>query len=284
MEAKEQLIKETIQQSLAAADAARDPKAVNGVHLSATHWSIYKLVKGLAKKHTYCYAGNNYIARELHLSRSRISHCITDLCHAGMLCRRCHAEDSEHPQWITRRDLLPVPKKIYENIPTDAPEVGEHIATLMEALHGYAVRKEDDKKQVAQRRRLFHKAQQNGILKHELIAILHSAAHWPLDYIEEKLGILTASISVESPIRFLWAALKGDWKPGRKAKCAAKKATAPKKVTPERASIHYEPRPVTEEYVPETRKTREDRIKRWLHPGSTAYKKQMAYIKATSQA
>ena len=62
-----------------------DSKAINGVHLSSGHWLILDKIKQLAKKHTYCFASNSFLAKLVHLSVSRVAHCITDLCRAGML-------------------------------------------------------------------------------------------------------------------------------------------------------------------------------------------------------
>lgn len=249
-----------------------DDKAINGVHLSSGHWLILDKIKQLAKKHTYCFASNSFLAKLVHLSVSRVAHCITDLCRAGMLMRQLYYDD-EKPKWILRRDLVPVPETVYANLGQESPEQAERIGELMEALQGYREKMEQDRKTVEQRRRVYFKAGQNGISKYHVAKLLHHPDHpeWTLDYIEEKLGILTASPSVQNPIKFLRAAMNGDWKPNRRARRAIAKPTAPAKVTPATAGVSYDPQPVTREYVPEQKATPEALAKKWLKPGSRAY-------------
>jgi len=255
-----------------------DPKAVNGVHLSAMHWAVFEKIKQLSKKHSYCYASNSYIASLVKLSRSRVAHIITDLCNAGMLFRRVHHDD-DNKNMVIRRDLVPVPEKIYKMIGQETADLSEKIGKFYAAMSGFLQGLQEKVASSAQLRRIFFKASRNGVSKLEIVQMLRHP-EWSADYIEEKIGILTAHIGTENPTRFLWAALWKNYKLGKRAQRVAKKETAPVKVTLEMVERTYEPRPVTEEYEPdqpETAESLKEKIARWLHPGSNAYQNAMRY-------
>lgn len=260
-------------------EAQPGPNTVNGVHLCGMHWFVLEKIRQLSKKHSYCYASNNYIASLVHLSRSRVAHIISDLCHAGMVFRHVQY-DLENPKLVIRRDLVPVPEKIYKQLGKETLEeagaLGIAFAALKKFFEGL-VKKTASLQQI---RRIFFNAGRNGVPKTQIIEMLRHP-EWTADYLEEKIAILTAHVGTMDPTRFLWAALWKDYQPGNRARHAAKKAAA--SVKAQAGMVSYDPRPVTKTYAPDPQKTAESRkalFRQWLKKGSPLLKKMEAYADA----
>lgn len=261
------------------AAAQTEADAVNGVALCSTHWFVLEKIRQLSKKHSYCYASNSYIASLVHLSRSRVAHIISDLCRAGMVFRHVQY-DQENPKLVIRRDLVPVPEKIYKQLGQETLEqagaLGIAFAALKKFFEGL-VKKTASLQQI---RRIFFNAGRNGVPKTQIIEMLRHP-EWTADYLEEKIAILTAHVGTMDPTRFLWAALWKDYQPGNRARHAAKKAAA--SVKAQAGMVSYDPRPVTKTYAPDPQKTAESRkalFRQWLKKGSPLLKKMEAYADA----
>lgn len=263
-------------------EAQPGPNTVNGVHLCGMHWFVLEKIRQLSKKHSYCYASNNYIASLVHLSRSRVAHIISDLCRAGMVFRHVQY-DQENPKLVIRRDLVPVPEKIYKQLGQETLEqagaLGIAFAALKKFFEGL-VKKTASLQQI---RRIFFNAGRNGVPKTQIIEMLRHP-EWTADYLEEKIAILTAHVGTMDPTRFLWAALWKDYKPGKRAQHAAEKGVASVKAQAD--MVTYDPLPVTETYEPEPPKTVEslkEQFRRWLPKDSNLLKQMDAYVEGKFQ-
>lgn len=224
----------------------------SGVRLTNTHFSVLEKIKRMSKKDGYCYMSNATLARECHLSPSHTSHIITDLRDAYYIMGVYHYKGTE----CIRRDLVLLPDGF--RLPdTSIPETAEKRLEFFRKMHQYKAELDERLANVAQVRRIIYNATQQGVGIPLINEILYDKKYrnYTLDYVEEKIDVLAGSLSVQNPGGFLRRAIEHNWTSGSAGYKRAQRKKGKRRITPQQ--YHYNPKPITIKYRPDTQKNRE---------------------------
>ncbi len=164
-----------------------------------THLEVFNKIKQLSHKYGYCYADNRYIAEELALSISRVSHIISDLYNAKLLERDITYKKGL--KQVDKRLLRPVTATVARGTAKNDQEL-----TVSANINI----KPDSSPKV--------KAVQMGInLGINLMITTGMIAKYGVEYVTEKLHIVASSLSVKNRTALFISACQKNYQAGKNA-------------------------------------------------------------------
>lgn len=170
------------------------PEVINGIRINSSHIRVRDLIKKWSHTAGFCWASNVTIAEKLKLSKSYVSHIITDLNRAGMIGRKiCFSQEKT---FESRRLMA------FKEVVT------------MEVANKKVDEKIKDNIEKAEQRRLVENGKRVGIAP---AGVMRAIKQFGRDKVDEALAIVRASNSVTSPYAYFCSALKKGWKAGKKA-------------------------------------------------------------------
>lgn len=190
-------------------------KQVNGIRLTVAHEAAYDTVFKLSRKTGFCWASNSSIAGMLGLSKSYVSHLLTDLERAGWMFRKITLDDQTHE--FQYRQLVPLDKLC-------TPEEALEKVRLMELDHTAK----------GERIRLVANGKKIGIAPLRIMGAIHA---FGAKRVDEALSIVRGSHVVNNPVKLFFAALHKGFIPGKRAEKLVGKAYITK-------SVHYKLAPL----------------------------------------
>lgn len=177
-------------------------KEINGIIINSSHIRVHELIRRWSKNGGFCWANNTTIAEKLSLSRSYVSHLITDLNRAGLVGRKLTFSDRRE---FEMRQLMSFDEK--------------DVLTVEQADARVEERAEKNEKR-AEKNRLMHNARLVNIAPSR---VAEAIAKFGAEKVDEALSIVRASNSVANPYAYFCAALKKGWKAGTRAAKLMKK-------------------------------------------------------------
>ncbi len=181
---------------------------VNGVRLVESHLSVYNAVKRMSKEKGYCSATNEQIGNDWMVNKSadRISHILTDLRKAGLVSVLCIYEKGRNFVKLRKLaivgDFLEAINPILSSIATNNEE------------HSVGCNNNKNNNDGKPLKNLMRSAMKLGISPYRVVIAVKK---WGLKYVQEKMAIVANSRSVKNAVQYFLAALKGDWKPSKRA-------------------------------------------------------------------
>ena len=164
-----------------------------------THLEVFNKIKQLSHKYGYCYADNRYIAEELALSISRVSHIISELYEAHLVERDITYKPGM--KQVDKRLLRPVAANVARGIAKNDQE---------QTVSANINIKPDSSPKV--------KAVQMGInLGINLMITTGMIAKYGVEYVTEKLHIVASSLSVKNRTALFISACQKDYQASKKA-------------------------------------------------------------------
>lgn len=170
-------------------------KQVNGIRLTVAHEAAYDTVFKLSRKTGFCWASNSSIAGMLGLSKSYVSHLLTDLERAGWMFRKITLDEQTHE--FQYRQLVPLDKLC-------TPEEAVEKVRLMELDHTSK----------GERARLVANGKKLGISPLRIMGAIHA---FGAKRVDEAMSIVRQSHVVNNPVKLLFAALHKGFIPGKRA-------------------------------------------------------------------
>lgn len=167
---------------------------VNGIKVTSSHRLVHDLVMRWSKNGGFCWATNQSISEKLKLSKSYVSHIITDLHRAGLIGRKITFTNRNEFQC---RQLVAF---------KEAATVEEADAKVEE--------REAKNKEKAIRKRLTANGRRVGIAP---FTVLQAIAHYGSEAVDRALAILRASNTVCNPYAYFAKALSSAWQAGKRA-------------------------------------------------------------------
>lgn len=172
---------------------------INGVRITSMHIAVYNAIKKLSHKHGYCYAFNQIIADMCMITKSRVSHIITDLVRAGMLYRFVRYADDK--KTVILRELTVIPEDVYKmaNTEPDAEPDGEKMQSLAEIVENYVAQHRMSDEQQRQRGHVFSMARRLGVAPMFIVSIvLKYGKEKAFPKLEKVLSAACASSAIEN--------------------------------------------------------------------------------------
>lgn len=186
---------------------------INGVKIGTSHRFLLQKLSYLSKERGYCYAMNEYLGKFLNLSKSRISHLLSDLRKAKMIDVLL-IYDTEHKlQVIGRRiAVLSDARGIAENSKVqNEKSIKDNIETD-ETVDNSAV------KSAKPLNPLTEVCKNGAMVGIPVNVTLKSAERYGITRVREALSICAVSKSVRSMVAYFLGALKKGYRPNRQAK------------------------------------------------------------------
>ena len=167
-----------------------------------THLEVFDKIKQLCHKLGYCYADNRYLAKELDLSISRISHIISDLYNAGLVERDITYKKGL--KQVEQRYLRIATARVARGIVKDSQK--QNVSDNIKIKPTSPIRTQ---------------AVQMGVkLGINMMIVLKMVEKYGADYVMEKLHIVANSLSVKSNVAFFIKACTANYTAGKKVKAA----------------------------------------------------------------
>ena len=171
----------------------------NGI-AHGTHFEVLGKIRQLCTNLGYCWADNRYIANEVGLSISRVSHVISDLYDAGLIERDITYKKGYDKPTVEKR-LIRCVSKDARGIVNNSKEQNLSVTINI---------KRDSSEKV--------QAQQFGIkLGINLFLVAGMIGKYGAKYVLEKLNIVAQSMSCKNRTGLFVSACKKDYQPGKKA-------------------------------------------------------------------
>lgn len=175
----------------------------NGI-AHGTHFEVLDTIGHLCAKLGYCWADNRYIANEVGLSISRVSHVISDLYDAGLIERDITYKKGYDKPTVEKR-LIRCVSRYARGMVKNSKE-----QSLSETIN---IKPESTERV---------QAQQFGIkLGINLFVVAGMIGKYGAKYVLEKLNIVAQSLSCKSRTGLFISACQKDYQPGKKAQKAS---------------------------------------------------------------
>lgn len=192
----------------------------NGVKLTTTHKYLFEQLIKLAHQKGYCWAKNENLAEWFDMSKSRISHILTDLRRAGLISIQCIYKKGT--KFVEERRIAICHKLSHNLTNHNATHSKEQsLDCNVNKTDTRNASTPDDSPKEAPIKTLMETAIKLGI---NTGVVFSAKRTYGLKYVQEKMAIVANSRSVTNPIAYFLKALKDDWKPNKRA---AKKVDSP---------------------------------------------------------
>ena len=167
-----------------------------------THLEVFNKITQLCHKLGYCYADNRYLAKELDLSISRISHIISDLYNAGLVERDITYKKGL--KQVEQRYLRVVTARVARGMVENNQE--QNVSDNIKIKPTSPIRTQ---------------AVQMGVkLGINMMVVLGMIKKYGAEYVIEKLHIVANSLSVKSNVALFVKACTANYTAGKKVKAA----------------------------------------------------------------
>lgn len=243
----------------------RQFKIINSVRITSTHELVLEKIKKLSHKHGYCWAFNGILADMCCLSKTRVSHIITDLVRAGMVYRFINYADDK--KTVILREMTVIPEEVYTmanaDADADAAEKAKdaEMKSLAEIIEDYVAAHKMSDEQQRQRGHIFSMARRLGLAPLFIVSILLKHGKEKAYSKLEKVLVAACASSAISDI-YAWVTgmmRKSNINLGKRAKNEMRKPSH---------SVRYKTKHVIAERKPQvTRQSTSDILSGWAAKG-----------------
>lgn len=186
---------------------------VNGVRIGISHRFLLQKLVYFSKEKGYCYAMNEYLGEVVGLSKSRISHLLSDLRKAKLIDILL-IYDAKHSMQVVGRRIAVLGHA--RGIATNS-KVRNEDCSSNNNTEDKVVDNSNDIKKATTILPLAEVCKHGSAMGIPVNVIMVAAGKYGITNVRNALAICAASKSVRKMVAYFWAALKGKFKPNKQA-------------------------------------------------------------------